>query len=94
VLIPTGLLATKNLVARQGEPTQFNSTRIVGKEHILGFSAALAISTTCAALEVLEPELKRAKAGVRLAAKAAVIGRRLGRMNRGAIVTAGYEGEP
>lgn len=54
---------------------------------VLGFSAALAISTMRAALLVLLLELKRAKPkpGVRLPAKAGVIGRRFGRTKRGAI---------
>jgi hypothetical protein len=53
--------------------------------YLLGFSTALAISTTCAAREVLELELKRTNAGVRLAAKA-VIGTRWESMKRSAIV--------
>jgi hypothetical protein len=61
--------------------------------YLLGFSAALAISlafwTTCAAGDVLEVELKRTNAGVGLAAKVAVIGRRLGSMRRRAIVANG-----
>lgn len=57
------------------------------KVYVLGFSAALAISTTCAAREGVEVELKRANAGVRLAAKA-VMGRRWESMKRRAAIVA------
>jgi len=53
----------------------------------LGFSTAPAISMTRAALDVLDDELKREKAGIRLPAKAGVIGRRLGRKKRAAMAT-------
>jgi hypothetical protein len=56
------------------------------RDNLLGFWAWLAISTMREAVDELEDELKRANAGVRLAVKEAVMGKRLGRTKRGAIV--------